>query len=78
MLSVPAHRHGGVLMSFFNVGTNKSQNLAAEGLKWEVRHIFNTYCNSACGSLSEKVVNTPSHDCTSLKMCSNSSVGLWS
>lgn len=62
---------------FFTGGVNKSQKLATEGLKWEVRHIFSTYCISACGSLSKKVVDTPSQDCISLKMCSNSSVDLW-
>lgn len=65
-------------MSFFTVGANKSRRLAAEGLKWEARHFFNTYCNSGCGTLSKKMVDTPSQDCMSLKVCSNSSLDLWS
>lgn len=65
-------------MSFFIVVANKSQKLATKGLKWELRHIFNTYCNSGYGSLSKKMVDTPSQDCMSLKVCSNSYVDLWS
>lgn len=50
-----------LLFCFFYCRHNKSKNLAVEGLKWEIRYIFNTYCKSGCPGLSRKVVNTPSH-----------------